>query len=92
MNLKRLKGKKVLHPEFGSCIVTDIPKKSRVNVEVTVVERKAGWNEYKQCYEPYKEVYLNPDTCPGAVSIYWRLTRRDEYGHKEIVNVNNLIL
>lgn len=91
-NLKKLEGKEVHHPEFGRCIVTKVPKRSRVNVEIKVIERGPGWNEAIQRYEPYREIYLNPDECPGALSIHWRLTRRDEYGHKELVNVNSLTL
>ena len=90
--IRKLKGKVVQHPDFGQCIVTSIPKGAKTRVEIEVIQRGPGWDDITETYKPYKEVYLNPDECPGARSISWRLTHRDEYGHKEIVHVNSLSL
>ena len=92
MSIKKLKGKKVWHPEFGDCIVKKIPKGARSKVEIMVTQRGAGWNDAKEQYEPFIEIQLNPDECPGAKTIHWRLNHRDEYGHIETVNVKELVV
>lgn len=82
------KGQTVTHMEFGRCIITET---YRTRVEIEVIERGPGWDEITETYRPYREVRLHPDAGPGARSIHWRTTHRDQYGHRETINVNELI-
>jgi len=75
------------HKDFGKVeIVATIPKRWSV-VEVKVLQRGKGWCEMTKTYRPVKRVVWNGD---GSRTIYRDLTRRDEYGHREVVKLKDL--
>ena len=90
MKLRDLLGKEARSTEFGRVTIISVPKKARANVEIRVLQRGRGWDDITETYKPVRTVYLNPNECPGARTITWRTTHRDEYGHTEIVNIKTL--
>lgn len=88
----RLTGKQVQHPDLGLCVVTAPIPGSRTKVEIRCIQRGAGWDELSETYKPVKADRPNPEAGPGAMTIIRRLTRRDQYGHKDVAHVKELTL
>lgn len=88
MSLRKMVGKEMLHPDFGRVLITSVPKKAKVSVNIKVVQRGPGWHEPSETYRRYFiGAFLMED---GSRSLRWGLTHRDEYGHEEKISINDL--
>lgn len=88
----RLAGKQVQHPNLGLCVVAAPVPGTRTLVEIRCIQRGPGWDEFSESYKPYTADRPNPEAGPGAMTIIRRLTRRDQYGHKDVAHVKELTL
>lgn len=88
MNIRKLVGQEMIHPDLGRVLIESVPRKAKTSVNIKVVQRGPGWNDATQQYERFfVGASLQQD---GSRSLRWGLTHRDEYGHQERVSVNDL--
>ncbi len=80
-------GKIFTHCELGKVAVDSKLAKSRTLVEVTVIDRGAGWDEIKQSYTGVKHTVL--DNEGGAIN-NWSRGENRQFGFKDVVHFNTL--
>lgn len=84
---QKLVGKVFSHPVLRKVIVDNVHGKSRVLVDVTVIDRGDGWDEIKQQYTGIRTTYVNKR---GEVCSHWRRGENHSYGEKDTVHMNSL--
>ena len=90
MKPKDLLGEEAIHDDYGLVFVDSAPPRSKAMVNITVLQRGKGWDEYQQKYKKYfRGAFAQPD---GSKSLRWGFTNRDEYGIKDTVHINSLII
>lgn len=80
--IKNLQGKQVTHNHLGKCMVTKIPKGSKVKLEVLCIDRGKGWDEKSETYRGI--------TKRGTEYVTWQRGQNYQYGHKDVVHVNSV--
>lgn len=90
MRVKDFVGKYAIHKDYGRVFVEDAPKRSKVLVNIMVVQRGKGWDEATETYKKYKN--LTKWNGDGTRTLSWGYTHRDEYGIKDQVRIETLKL
>ena len=80
-------GKVFSHPQHGKVTVDSKVANSRTLVEVTVIDRGAGWNEIKQRYVGVKTSGVDHN---GKRFVNWHRGENKQFGFKDVVHYNTL--
>ena len=88
MRPKDFVGEQAIHEYYGLVRVDSAPPRSKAMVNITVLQRGKGWDEFSQTYKRYfVGSTLQKD---GNRSLMWSFTQRDEYGTKDTVHIDTL--
>ena len=83
-------GKQCIHDTLGKVRVDSAPPRSKTQVEITVLQRGKGWDEFSETYKRYfVGSYLQKE---GFRSLRWGFTNIDNYGDKDEVSIETLNL
>lgn len=85
-------GKYATHVKHGEVFVDSVPPRSKAMVNITITQRGPGWNDSTETYSRVLRTTPNIDECEGAKTLYWYKTKRDDYGVKELVHINELTI
>lgn len=86
MKISDFVGDYAIHDYYGIVFVENAPPKSKAIVNITVKQRGKGWNESTQQYEMYKNHVKRGE----YISVQYNITKRDEYGVKDLVHIKTL--
>ena len=83
-----LVGKEMTHRSIGRCVVDSAVKGSFSMVNITVLDRGAGWNDITQRYDGVKMTIK--DSLGRVLASYWHRGENRDYGKQFRVHVNSL--
>lgn len=82
-------GDYAIHEYYGRVFVESAPPRSKAMVNIVVKQRGKGWKENIEQYVRYfVGSYLQKDGCR---TLRWDITRRDDYGVKDLVHIKSLL-
>lgn len=86
----KMVGQQVIHMDYGLVVITSAVAGSFTKVNFRVIQRGAGWDEIREQYRPVMRTRPNPEAGKDSRTIYFDLTRRDQYGLEDIAHVDEL--
>lgn len=87
MTINDYVGKEFTHPELGKVIVDSRVEGSRTLVNVTCIDKGAGWNEKKQAYTG---VTTHGKDHKGQKTTSWSRKENKHYGNTDVVHIKTL--